>query len=120
MRAYFNMPTSEFVSQLRDIAIKAGARAQVIDCLDAITDAPSEDEINEQVNKADDEGYARGYANGLAEGEQNKENAIDDALKEQYKTICGAIKARGEEKDIGLTETQVDQVINWILWDCRP
>jgi flagellar biosynthesis/type III secretory pathway protein FliH len=120
MRAYSNMPTSEFVAQLRDIAIKANARPLVIDQLDAIVDAPSEDEIAEQITEAEEIEYKRGYQEGIEEGEQNKENAIEDALKEQYKTICDAIAARGQEKDIGLTETQVDQVINWILWDCRP
>lgn len=120
MRAYFNMPTHEFVGQLRDIAIKAGARAQVIDCLDAIQDAPSEDEIEERINEAVEEAEKRAFENGKAEGEEGKENAIEDALKEQYKTICEAIAARGEEKDIDLTAIQVDQVINCILWDCRP
>lgn len=38
MRAYSNMPTHEFVAQLRDIAIKAGARPLVIDQIDALAD----------------------------------------------------------------------------------
>ena len=120
MRAYFNMPTSEFVAQLRDIAIMANARPQVIDCLDAIVDAPTEDEIAEQINKAEEAEYRRGWDEGHDEGLQDKDNAVEDALKEQYATICKAIEARACEKEIGLTEVQRDQIINWILWDCRP
>ncbi len=120
MRAYFNMPTSDFVAQLRDIAIKANARPQVIDCIDAIFEGPTEDEIEERIAVAEEESYKEGYKNGLEEGEQNKENAIEDVLKEQYKTICDAIQARACEKEIGLTEMQRDQIINWILWDCQP
>lgn len=118
MRAYFNMPTSEFVGQLRDIAIKAGARPQVIDCLDAITEAPSEDEIAERINEEIEIEYKRGYSEGIEEGEHNKDNAVEDALKEQYTDICKAVEAKG--KEIGLTDEQVYKVVNHILWDCRP
>jgi hypothetical protein len=118
MRAYFNMPTSEFVGQLRDIAIKAGARPQVIDCLDAITEAPSEDEIDLQITEAVEQAEKEAFENGKLEGENDKENAIENALKEQYADICKAIEAKG--KEIGLTDEQVYKVVNHILWDCWP
>jgi hypothetical protein len=113
MRAYFSMPTHEFVDQLRDIAIKANARPQVIDQLDAIVDAPSEEEIEEQINEAVAEAEKDAFDNGKLEGENNKENAIVDACDELYKEICDAIEAKGTE--IGLTEEQVYKVVNHIL-----
>jgi hypothetical protein len=118
MRAYHNMPTSDFVAQIREIAINAKASALVIDQLDAIVDAPSEDEIDARINKAVDEAEKCAFENGKEEGEQNKENAVEDALKEQYADICAAIEAKG--KEIGLTDEQVYKVVNHILWDCRP
>lgn len=51
MQAWFNMPTHQFVDQLRDIAVKAGARPAIIDCLDAIVNAETEEEIEERIGK---------------------------------------------------------------------
>lgn len=48
MRAYFNMPTSEFIAELRYAAIRTNAKPQVIDAIDQIWFAPSQDEIDEQ------------------------------------------------------------------------
>jgi hypothetical protein len=118
MRAYFNMPTNEFVSQLRDIAIKANARPQVIDCLDAIVDAPSEEEIDERINEAVDEAEKRAFDNGKEDGLADKDNAVGDAEKEMHASCVAAIEAKGEE--IGLTKEQIYKVVNHILWDCRP
>lgn len=95
MIAYHNQPIHEFINQLRDIAISAKARASVIDQLDALILIPGEDEIA-----------------------ADKDNAVEDAEKAIYKACCDAIEAKG--KDIGLTNEQVFQVINHILWDCRP
>ena len=61
MRAYSAMPTSEFIAQLRDIAINANARPQVIDQIDAILDGPTEEEIEEREAKAAEEGKADAY-----------------------------------------------------------
>jgi hypothetical protein len=118
MRAYTSMPTNEFVAQLRGIAISAKASPLIIDQLDAIVDAPSEDEINERINEAVEEAEKSSYDAGKSEGENNKDNAVDDACQELYKDICAAIEAKGVE--IGLTEEQVYKVVNHILWDCRP
>jgi hypothetical protein len=63
MRAYSNMPTNEFVSQLRDIAIKANARPAVIDCIDAIVDGPTEDDIAKQISEAEDAAYSAAIQN---------------------------------------------------------
>ena len=60
MRAYSNMTTSEFVAQLRDIAIKAGARALVIDRIDAIVEGPTEDDIEEAAEEGREEGRYEG------------------------------------------------------------
>jgi hypothetical protein len=119
MRAYSSMPTSEFVAQLRDIAIKAGARALVIDQIDAIVDAPSEEEIEQRINEAVDEAEKLGFEAGEFKGESNKETAIADALQEQYDDICEAIRLRGQEKDIGLTETQLERILE-LLEQVRP
>ena len=118
MRAYTNMSTGDFMAQLRDIAINAGGNPLIIDQIDAIVDAPSEEEIDERINQAVEEAERNAYDNGVAEGEQNKENAADDAATEMYKACCAAIEARGVE--IGLTDEQVYKVVNHILWDVRP
>ena len=118
MRAYFKMPTNEFVAQLRDIAIKANARPAVIHCLDQLRDAPSEDEIEERIAKAVEEEAEASYENGKEDGLQDKANAVEDAEKQMHKDCCAAIEARGEE--IGLTKEQIYKVVNHILWDCRP
>jgi hypothetical protein len=118
MRAYSNMPTSEFVAQIRDIAINAKASPLVIDQIDAIKNAPSEDEIDARINEAVDEAEEKAFENGKLEGEDNKEKAIEAACKELYKDICTAIDTKGVE--IGLTDEQIYKVINHILWDCRP
>lgn len=70
MRAYSSMTTSEFVSQLRDIAIKANARAQVIDQIDAIVEGPTEDEVTALEEAAYDKGFNDGYAERKAEEDQ--------------------------------------------------
>lgn len=91
MRAYFNMPTSEFVGQLRDIAIKADARPQVIDCLDALAE---KSEFNEGKD------YTEGYV----------------AMHEE----CVSALRRGlGDPDIGLTETQIEQVLE-LVKDIKP
>lgn len=118
MRAYHSMPTSKFVDQLRDVAIKAGARAAVIYQIDSIADAPSEDSIAEQIAEAVDEAEIAAFSKGKAEGEQTLENAVEDAVKEMYTDCCAAIEAKG--KEIGLTDEQIDKVVNHILWDVRP
>lgn len=56
MRAYSNMPTNEFVAQLRDIAINAGARPLVIDQIDRIIEGPSEFEIEERESDSFNDG----------------------------------------------------------------
>jgi hypothetical protein len=85
MRAYSSMPTSEFIAQLRTIAINAGARPLVIDQLDAIVDAPTEDEIVERTENA--------YASGEVDGAR-------DAWKDCYTRLeerLGGIIEPGEE-----------------------
>ena len=64
MRAYSNMPTHEFVAQIRDIAINAKASPLVIDQIDAIPDAYTDDEIEKQCDKARNEGYDEGRSDG--------------------------------------------------------
>ena len=59
MRAYSNMTTAEFVAQLRDIAIKAGACALVIDKIDAILENTEED-----IEEAGEEGREEGRCEG--------------------------------------------------------
>ena len=77
MRAYFNMTTAEFVAQLRDIAIKAGAKALVIDQIDAIPEGSTQEEIE----KAYDEGYKAGHAEREIE---EIEKAYDDGYNAGY------------------------------------
>lgn len=118
MRAYFNMPTHEFVGQLRDIAIRANARTAVIDCIDAIIDAPSQDDIDEQINEAVEEAEKKAFANGEESGKADLANAVGDAETEMYASCVAAIEAKGAK--IGLTDEQIYKVVNHILWDCRP
>jgi flagellar biosynthesis/type III secretory pathway protein FliH len=118
MRVWSSMPTSEFVFQLREIAIKANARPLVIDAIDQIWFAPSQDEIDEQINEAVEEAEKRAYEDGKEDGELNLKKAEDAAAESMYKDCIGAIEAKG--KEIGLTDEQVYKVINHILWDCRP
>lgn len=101
MRVYSSMPTSEFVEQLRDIAINAGARPQVIDAIDSIPDETSEDAIEQRIEKAVEE--AIGYESdrmwercfdtveaGLRDRRGNLKLGID---QEQFEAIMGLLKA---------------------------
>ena len=58
MHVYSSMPTQDFIAQIRDIAIRAGARPLVIDAIDAINEAPSESEIEDREERAAEEGRA--------------------------------------------------------------
>lgn len=97
MQAWFNMPTHQFVDQLRDIAIKAGARPAVIDCLDAIVDAPSEDEIKERVAEAEEESEKFGFQNGKEDMWQDCYNLVvdcngDEATLDKVLELLNGIK----------------------------
>lgn len=94
MRAYLSMLPSEFAYQLRTIAINAGARAAVIDQIDAILDAPSEDETETRIEEAKEEAFEALYAASM--------NAISDRAL-----------------DIGLTGTQLEQILE-LLETVRP
>ena len=93
MRAYTSMPTSEFVSQLREIACNAKASPLVIDQLDQITDAPDEAEL-EEIN-------AESFNDGRWEGRKSQWEIDFDMLDAEL--------TRDEQK-IGLTETQIEQI----------
>lgn len=92
------MPTSEFVVQLRDIAIKADARPQVLDCIDSLFSLPTEDEIEKRIHDA------------------------EEAAEDDHKNYVGKQWANARSRavfalnhpDIGLTETQLDQVLEVI------
>ena len=114
MRVWSSMPTSEFVFQLREIAIKANARPLVIDAIDQIWFAPSQDEIDEAVEEAE----KCAYQEGKEDGELRLKEAEEAAAESMYKDCIGAIEAKG--KEIGLTDEQIYKVVNHILWDCRP
>src|SRR5437899_742877 len=47
MRAYSSMPLYEFTAQLRDIAIKAGAKPLVMDMIDALGTVPTPEDIEQ-------------------------------------------------------------------------
>ena len=117
MRAWFNMPTEEFVFQLREIAIKSNARPQITAAIDDIWFAPSQDEIDEQINEAVEEAEKRAYQDGKEDGELRLKEAEEAAAESMYKDCIGAIEAKG--KEIGLTGEQVYKVVDHILWDCR-
>jgi hypothetical protein len=118
MRVWSSMPTSEFVFQLREIAIKANARPLVIDAIDQIWFAPSQDEIDEQINDAVEQAEKQAYEDGKDDGLQDKDHAVEQAEKEIHESCVKAIEAKG--KEIGLTDEQIYKVVNHILWDCRP
>ena len=122
MRAYTSMPTSEFVSQLREIACNAKASPLVIDQLDGIMDVPTADELDKELEEACGKEYDRGFAEGKAEGERNLEQAEDEAAKSIYNDAVAAIEALAHDdlSEIGLTETQIYQLVNHILWNVRP
>lgn len=88
MRAWFNMPTHEFVGQLRDIAIKAGARPAVIDCIDELAENDPK-EVDSKIEQA--------YLNG----EMDKWDDCFEALKDGLESV-----------EIGLTETQIEQILD--------
>ncbi len=128
MIAYYNMPVSDFVAQLRDIAIKANARPAVIDCIDAMLLIPDEDEIAEAEEAEYDRGFKEGHADGEAEydrgfkeghadGEADKENAAEDAAKDMNTACRDAIEAlaKDDPNNIGLTEEQINQ-LSALLW----
>jgi hypothetical protein len=96
MRAYSNMSTNEFVSQLRDIAIKANARPAVIDCIDAIIDGPTEDDIAKQISEAEDAAYSDAVHTCAHEWRMARRRAV------------AALDA------IGLTPEQMEQVLEVI------
>ncbi len=101
MRAYYNMTTSEFVAQHRDIAIKAGARAQVIDQIDAIEDGPAKDEIDQWVHEAAEEGRDKGRKDqwGICF------NMLDDKLSKKYVD--------------GITDEQREDILN-LMCSIKP
>jgi len=118
MRAYSSMTTAEFVAQLRDIAIKAGARALIIDQIDAIVPGSTQEEIYEQIDEAVAEARKDAFEEGRADGLQGKDDAVEAAENEMYTACIAAIEARGAE--IGLDEQQIYKIVNHILWDMRP
>jgi hypothetical protein len=103
MRAYSSMPAADFVYQLRTIAINAKAHPLVLDQIDALVPARTEDEIEEDCLKA---------------VEEAEKHAFKDAEQAVYDDCVAAIEAKGAE--IGLSEDQIYKVVNHILWDCRP
>lgn len=117
MRAYSSMATSDFVAQLRDIAIKAGARALVIDQIDAIVEGPTQEEIDKQIEAEVEAAERASYDEGHRKGELGKELAVEDAEEAMHKACIAAIEARGAE--IGLDEQQIFKLVNHILWDVR-
>ena len=66
MRAYTSMPTYEFVEMLRAVAIAAKASPLVIDQIDALSDGPTEKDIEERI--ADAVAEAGTYDEGNADG----------------------------------------------------
>lgn len=118
MRAYSSMPASEFVYQLRTIAINAKAHPLVLDQIDAVIDSPTEDEIEAQIEEAVDEAEKRCFEEGKLLGENNKDSAVEDAEAAMYDACVAAIEAKGAE--IGLTEEQIYKVVNHVLWDVGP
>ena len=104
MIAYFNMPTSEFVAQLRDIAINANARPAVIDCIDAISDGPTEKDIQKRVDDA-------------------VEKAIDETRENEWERCVVALDAamltRKGKPLLGLTMDQIVALQN-ALQKVRP
>lgn len=62
MRVYSKQPSDEFIAQLRDVAIKAGAGALFIDVIDqlrGIEDEPAEIELlNAKIQELEDEIFA--------------------------------------------------------------
>ena len=86
MRAYSNMTTAEFVAQLRDIAINAGARALVIDQIDALGEGSAEDEIAQLVSEAGEQAFKDGHAEGCKEMWDDIHTLMSDRLgpEEQY------------------------------------
>ena len=101
MRAWFNMPTEEFVFQLRDIAIKARARPQVIDAIDAIWFAPDDNEIQARIDEAVEQAVSGESARqweicfdaleaGLRDRRGNLKLGLDQA---QFEAIMGLLTA---------------------------
>ncbi len=86
MRAYHNMTTNEFVAQLRDIAIKAGARAAVIDQIDAIVGGPVTGETEQLIYEAGEQAYKDGHADGCNEMWDDIHHLLGERLgpEEQY------------------------------------
>lgn len=122
MRAYTSMTTRDFVSQLREIACKANASSSIIYQLDRIIDVPTEDELAEELEEACGKEYDHGFVEGKVEGERNLEQAEDEAAKSIYNDAVAAIEAlaHADPSEIGLTETQIYQLVNHVLWNVRP
>lgn len=72
------MPTSEFVYQLRTIAINARAHPLVLDQIDAIVDGPSEDEIEDQVSAAYNDGEKTAQDDCLHEWRMARKRVFED------------------------------------------
>ncbi len=82
MRAYFNMPIPDFVDQLRDIAIRAGARPQVLAMFDDLAMVQSPDEVEDAVEAAGTKAYDEGWDEGYKDGKQEQYNQMMDALSD--------------------------------------
>ena len=90
------MSTSDFVAQLREIAINARAPALVIDQIDAIVEGPGEDEIEDRCEAARDEG-------------------ISDGRDTQWEICFDMLEAKLNAGYLGLTETQIEQIRELML-----
>lgn len=100
MRAYSSMPVEELIDQIRDIAIRASASPLVIDKLDELLDLSDADQIEKDQREA-------------------VEAAENDAREEQWNTCYDTLCDRLADDEIGLTETQIEQ-IKEIMMQVKP
>lgn len=94
MRVYHSMPTSEFVDQLRDIAIKAGARPLIVCKIDELR-AQDPDEVERAtLKRCEDE-----WDSALGAIEDNLDRAEFGFTKKQIKDIMRVVSDYGMEFD---------------------
>lgn len=94
MRAYHSMPTSEFVDQLQDIAIKAGAKPLVMDQLETLRNQDPNEVERATLKRCEDE-----WDSALGAIEDNLDRAEFGFTKKQIKDILRVVSDYGMEFD---------------------
>lgn len=95
MRAYHSMPMQDFVQQIYEIAVKAGARPLVLDKIEELHTVPSAQEIEDEKAEAVEEAEREAHQwmwQACNERLQDVLESMDDLTREQRKELEEALE----------------------------